>query len=83
MSTTCYTGMRQCSIRIMFNNRSCITQISLHDSYFVEGSAFFDQDVELVWTGKLIVEISLGDQLQQGGPSAATLHGLAGLFEAR
>ena len=27
----------------------------------------FDQDVELVLTGKLIVEISLGYQLQQGG----------------
>ena len=44
----------------------------------------FDQVVELVLTGKLIVEISLGgDQLQQGGPSAATLHGPAGLLEAR
>ena len=42
----------------------------------------FDQDVELVLTGKPIVEISLGDQLQQGGPFAATLHGPAGLLEA-
>ena len=40
-------------------------------------SVRFDQDVELVLTGKLIVEISLG------GPSAATLHGPAGLLEAR
>ena len=59
-------------------------------------SVRFDQDVELVLTGKLIVEISLGgpaaagrtscsraDQLQQGGPAAATLHGPAGLLEAR
>ena len=43
----------------------------------------FVQDVELLLTGKLIVEVSLGDQLQQSGPSAATLHGPAGLLEAR
>jgi len=42
----------------------------------------FDQDIELALTGKLIVEISLGDQLQQGKPSAATLYGLVRLLEA-
>ena len=56
----------------------------LQDSY--DGMSWravrFDQDIELVLTGKLIVEISLGDQLQQGGPSAATSYGPAGPLAA-
>ena len=59
------TGMRQ----ITFNgNRSCIT-----GSNFASGLVFrgghavrFDQDVELVRTGKLIVEISLGRPVAAG-----------------
>ena len=57
----------------------------LNDYYFVEASllSYIHKDVEVVQIGKpQIVEFKWGDQLKQGGPSAATLHGPAGLLEA-